>query len=32
VADRAIVMARGQVVTELVGDEVTTQGLIDASG
>lgn len=32
VADRAIVMARGKVVTELRGDSVTTQGLIDASG
>jgi ABC-type sugar transport system ATPase subunit len=32
VADRAIVMARGRIAAEFEGSDVTTQGLIDASG
>ena len=31
-ADRAVVMARGQVVAELAGDEVTTERLTEEAG
>jgi ribose transport system ATP-binding protein len=31
-ADRAVVMARGRVVAELAGDEVTTERLTEEAG
>jgi ribose transport system ATP-binding protein len=32
VADRAVVLARGKLITELVGDDITTSGLLAAAG
>ena len=32
VADRAVVMARGRVVAELEGDEITTERLTEEAG
>jgi ribose transport system ATP-binding protein len=32
VADRAVVLARGKLITELMGDDITTSGLLAAAG